>query len=297
MLLEAGAGPDATDKHGNSPLLFAAVCNSTSFARLLLERPVDVNRLSQRGTLVDVVESNIKTARRDIAAARTDDIRVHFEAQLREMETFLELLTARGGRRKSELALPAETPEPEVRHIASDFLKLVSTGEAEWALLAVKAPFAAVSDDYLKFAKAKSRQENVPLRPAGDGQEIPRLTAVIKIKDSPWTIVLRTILYVRMPDIKHVTSAAKELSKSLNTRALAFVGTEDTDNGYCELFEGGKEVATSDDDDDDDESIALLTRENVPLPACYPTREGDNSWLAVEPPSVAMVERADLIAR
>jgi hypothetical protein len=82
----------------------------------------------------------------------------------------------------------------------------------------------------------------VPLRPAADGQEIPPLAAVIKIKDSPWTIVLRTIFYVRIPDIKHVTSAAQELSKSLSTPALAYVGTEDAEDGYCELFEGGKKA-------------------------------------------------------
>jgi hypothetical protein len=58
-----------------------------------------------------------------------------------------------------------------------------------------------------------------------------------------------------------------------------------------------KKLATTDDDDDEDKSIALLTRENILLPACYPTREGDNAWLAVEAPSVAMVERADVIAR
>ena len=183
--------------------------------------------------------------------------------------------------------------KPEIRHIASDFLKLVNTGEAEWALLAVKAPFDAVSDTYLKFVKGNSREENVALRLAADGEEVPPLAAVVKVKNSPWTIILRTIFYVRSPDLKHVTGAAKELSKSLKTRALSYVGTEESENGECELFDSGKSLATADDDD----SIALLTRENILLPACYPTRDGDKPWLAIEKPSIPMVERADLIAR
>ena len=69
MLLEKGANPDALDDDGYSPLLTAAFYNSVSFARLLLEYPVDVNRLCPRGSVFDIVESNITIARSDIAGA------------------------------------------------------------------------------------------------------------------------------------------------------------------------------------------------------------------------------------
>jgi len=294
MLIEKGANPDAVAKGGDSPLMTAALYNSTAFARLLLEHLVDVNRLCPRGTALDVVESNIATAQRDIASARTDEIRAQFEAQLHDLRSFRDLLISRGGKHKSELDLPPEPPpKPEKRHIASDFLKLVNTGEAEWALLAVKAPFDAVSDAYLKFTKSKSRQENVPIRPAADAEEIPLLAAVVKVKDSPWTIILYTIFWIRLPDAKHVDEAAKELSKSLQTRALAWIGREETDNGRCVLFEDGKKIATA----NNARAITLLTREDVRVPAYYPTRKGDESWLAVEKSSLSKVERADLIAR
>jgi len=294
MLIAKGANPDAVRKPGDSPLMIAVLYNSADFARLLLEHPVDINRLCPRGTVLDVVESNIKTAERDIASARTNDIRKHFESLLQELKPLRDLLISRGGKRKSELDLPMEAPpKPEKRHIATDFLKLVNTGEAEWALLAVKAPFDAVTDAYMKFAKSKDRHENVPVRAAADAEEVPPLTAVIKVKESDWTIILRTIFYVRLPDLKHVAGAAKELSKLLHTRALAWTGTEETHNGRCELFENGEKIASA----GSAKAIAMLASEDVRVPACYPARAGADSWVAVEKTTAFTVERADLIAR
>ena len=104
MLLERGASADAVNKSGDSPLLMAAFYKSTAFARLLLEYPVDVNRVSQRGTALDVVESNIEFANRDVASARSDDVRAESEAERRDLESLRDLLISRGGKRKSELA-------------------------------------------------------------------------------------------------------------------------------------------------------------------------------------------------
>ena len=294
LLIQSGANPDAVAKTGRSILLSAALYKSTAFARLLLEHPLDINRLSETGgTALDVIENNIKFAKRDIASAGD---RESAEAELRDLESLRDLLISRGAKCKSELpaVAPAEKAQAEERHIASDFLKLLSTtDDAAWALLAVKAPFEAVADAYFKFAKSKSRQQDVPLRPAANGEEIPRVSAVIKVKNSPWTIILYTIFHLRSPDLKHVVAAAGELSKLLGTRAVTWCGTEDTDNGRCELFENGQRTATA----GNAKSIALLTKEAVALPACYPARNGQKTWLAVEAASIAMVERADLIAR
>lgn len=294
MLIEKGANPDGSAKSEDSPLMMAVFYKSSAFARFLLEHPVDVNRLSQRGTVLDVVEDNIKTTQRDLASARTKEIRAELQAELLDLQSLHDLLISRGGKHQLELELPSKAPpKPEKRHIASDFLKLVYTGEAEWALLAVKAPFDAVSDAYFKFAKANDRQEKVSIRPAGDAEEVPPVAAIIKVKDSEWTIILRTIFYMRLPDMKHVTSAAKELSKTLQTRAMSWVGTEETEKGRCELFDDGQRIAAA----NNARSVALLTKENLRVPACYPARNGDKTWLAVEQSSLSKVERADLIAR
>ena len=96
---------------------------------------------------------------------------------------------------------------------------------------------------------------------------------------------------MRFNDFKQIASAAKSLSKSLSTRALTYGGTDETDNGVCELFENGERIAKA----GDKKSIALLTKENVVLPVCYPAKDAKKTWLAVEKPSMNIVERADLI--
>jgi ankyrin repeat protein len=296
LLLEAGANADAVSKkNDHSALMTAALHNSTGLALLLLEHPVDVNRQSQRGSILDIVEDKIETARKDIPDARTDAIRAIFKAEKRELESLRDLLISRGAKRKSELPpVPVAPPKPEKRHIATDFLKLAySTDDSVWAILAVKAPFETVADAYFKLAKSKTRQQGVPVRVSADGEEVAMLTAVIKIKDSPWTIIQRTIFILGAGDVRHVSSAAKSLSKSLNTRALTWIGTEETANGRCEVFENGERTATA----GSAKVIALLTAEGVPCPAVYPARKGDENWLAVELPSSGMVDRADLIPR
>ena len=60
-----------------------------------------------------------------------------------------------------------------------------------------------------------------------------------------------------------------------------------------ELFEDGQKIATA----GNAKSIAMLTSEGVRVPACYPARAGDDSWLAVEKSSISTVERADLISQ
>jgi len=289
MLLEKGANPDAIDKQDTSPLQMAVLYKSPNYARLLLDYPVDINRLTPRGTALDIVVNNIDFAKRDIAARPA--AAPAYEAELRDLDALLQLLNARGAKRKSELDIAPEQPKPEERHIASDFLKLVNTGEAEWALLALKAQFDAVSDAYFKFSKSKTRHQNVPLRPAADAEEIPPFAAVVKVKDSPWTLILCTIFYIRASHIKHIAAAAKELSESLKTHALTYSGTEETDYGNCELFDNGKSASKA----AGKKSIALLTKEIVVLPAFYPARKGDNQWLSIEKSSINMVERADLV--
>ncbi len=293
ILLEHGAIADVPNDHDSAALLTAATYRSIAFARLLLEHSADVNRFIPRGTVLDIIEDAIKSAKEDVESARSDSDRDEFKATLSEIESFRELLKSRGAKHKAELDVPAPIPEPEKRHVASDFLKLVNSGEAEWAMIAVKAPFEAVSDAYLKFSKGKSREQNVPVRPAAEAQEIPPLTAIVKVAKSPWTLILRTIFWVRMPDINHVKDAAKDLSQTLKTRALSWAGTEETDNGMCQVFENGEKVASA----GSGKAIALLTKEEMVLPAFYPTLDKKEAWVAVEKRSAGMVERADLISR
>jgi len=292
LLLKSGANPDASDKTGTSPLLAAVLYRSTAYARLLLEQPVDVNRTAPRGAILNIAEDNLASARKDLASAGKAANRYQQETNLQQLEQLVQDLKSRGARHKSELAVPPEKTKPQPRHVASDFLDLANAGEAEWALLAIKAPFEAACDAYFKFSKSKFRTPNVPLHPAADGEEIPPYAAVVKVKDSPWTLILCSIFYVRAADLKHAASAAKHLSAALQTRALTYTGTEETEIGRCELFENGQSISKG----SGKKAIALLSQENIALPAFYPARKGSDLWLSIEKPSLGAVLQADLIA-
>jgi hypothetical protein len=270
-LLAAGAEPEGAA--GASPLqaLARRVPEEISLpiARLLLEKGANPNAMDRSGN------SPLSMA------------------ALYKSSALLELLKSYSAKQKSAPDVPAKKPRTPRRHVASDFLELVNTGEAEWAMLAVKAPFEAVSDAYLDFSKSRDRRQNVPIRPAADGQEIPHVAAVVKVKQSPWTIVLCTIFYVRMPDLQHVAAAAREISSSLETRAITYAGAAETNYGSCQLFEFGKSIAKG----GGKKAIAMLAEENVVIPACYPARDKEDMWLAVEKSATDQVERADLIAR
>jgi len=270
-LLSAGADPNGVPDASPLHALARRVPDDISIpiARLLLEKGANPNAVDRSGASALLM------------------------ATLYKSSALAELLKSYGAKQTSEPRIAAKKPRRSSRHIASDFLELVNTGEAEWAMLAVKAPFEAVSDAYFNFSKSKSRRQDVPRRAAQNDEEIPHVAAVVKVRQSPWTIVLSTIFYIRAADLEHVTAAAREISNSLNTRAVAYAGTEESDYGECELFESGKSIAKA----SGKKAIALLTEENIVIPACYPAQDKGNMWLAVEKSSTDRVERADLIER
>ena len=129
MLLEKGADPDALDGNGYSPLLTAAFNNSVSFARLLLKYPVDVNRLCPRGSVIDIVENNITLAKRDISGGRTDLARAESEAELRDLEAFLDVLKTRA--QNGHRNLPWPSKHQNRNHSTSHLISLSSSTPAK----------------------------------------------------------------------------------------------------------------------------------------------------------------------
>lgn len=286
LLLDHGASANAARSDGDSVLMRAADQQSVRVAEMLLERGADVNRVGPRGTALDVATSSLATL---------EGYQIRNEAAIASAREMLELLRQRGGLTRSELGVTVEPPaaRPEPVHIATEFLKLVNTTEAEWALFAVKAPLDAVLAPYQKFAKLRKHQSHVPIRLSADGEEVPPLTAVVQVKGSPWTIVLCTIFYVRATHVKHIKAAAIELSRALATPVVTYAGTAETEYGRCELFENGESTARA----GSSKAVAFLTKHDVALPACYPARKDGETWLAVETASLAMVERADLLGK
>jgi hypothetical protein len=204
------------------------------------------------------------------------------------------------------------SPSAGVKH----FLQFMYDGQPEWSLFAVKAPIDEVTSAFAKFTKAKNTKANVPLKPAGEtGDELGDFAAIVQLKNSPWTVVFRSIYWVSSPQLEAVPREAKELSTRLKTRAITFIG-EDTSGaiGY-ELFENGKSLEEAiwaggegfstfkstlreqpdDEEADDDFADKAFRQEGIYIPACYPKSEDGQEWLAIDKLSAGTISRADLV--
>ena len=204
---------------------------------------------------------------------------------------------------------PAE--ESGARH----FLEFMYDGQPEWALFAVKAPAEEVSEEWVDFRGAKAVHRAVPIKAGGEYDEIANAVAIVQVKNNPWTIVYRSILYVDEAHVEPTIEEAKEFSARLNTRAMSFIGEDTSGANSFSLFEKGKVIEEAewevggqffkfkstrrkrpDLEKVTDEFIdGIFREEGIYVPACYPLGEEEDMWLAVQKSSMELVERADLI--
>ena len=73
------------------------------------------------------------------------------------------------------------------------FLKLASRGEAEWSLFAIQAPVEQVTDALSRRYKDAKVLRGVEVKAARKNDELARYVAVVRVKDNPWSIVLRSL--------------------------------------------------------------------------------------------------------
>ena len=197
----------------------------------------------------------------------------------------------------------------------TDFLKFMYDGQPEWSLVAVKAPLDEVSDELVDFRGATTFTRDVPKKAAGEYDDVAQLVAVVQVKNNPWTIIYRSLLYVDEALLEAVNEEAKELSARLNTRAISFTGEDTAGANRYELFEKGKLLELAEwesggeffrfkstlrkrpdlEEVTDDFVDEFFRQEGIYLPACYPMSDAENSWLAHEKSAADVIERADLI--
>ena len=198
----------------------------------------------------------------------------------------------------------------------ADFLKFMQDGQPEWSLVAVKAPIDEVSDEFAELHGADSVHRVVPRKASTEKyDEVSSHIAVVHVKDHPWTIIFRSLLYVDQSRIEAVNEEAKELSAHLNTRAITFVGEDTSGSQGYKLFEKGKLLEEAEwevggelyafksklrkkpviEAVGDDFADSFFAEQEIYLPCCYPKSEDGQPWLAVEQGSLDVVERADLI--
>jgi hypothetical protein len=204
----------------------------------------------------------------------------------------------------------------ESNHLGvTDFLKFMHDGQPEWALLAVKAPSEEVAEELADIHSAKNIFKAVEIKPGAGYDDVEQLVAVVQVKDNPWTIVFRSLLYLDEAGPEVAAEDAKELSARMSTRVISFIGEDTSGSNACKLFENGKlledlewEVGgefvrfksslrkrPSLEKVDDSFVDELFRTEGIYVPACYPRADKGDPWLAVEQASEGLVERADLI--
>jgi hypothetical protein len=198
----------------------------------------------------------------------------------------------------------------------ADFLKFMHDGQPEWSLLAIKAPIDEVTDEFADIHGAETVLRDAPRKPATEKyDDVAEQIAIVHVKDNPWTIVFRSLLYVDEDNIESAHEEAKELSARLNTKALTFVGEDTSGSQAYKLFEKGKLLEEAEwevggelytfksklrkkpaiETVGDEFAEGFFTEQEIYLPCCYPKYDDGHSWLAVENVSLEFIERVDLI--
>jgi len=198
----------------------------------------------------------------------------------------------------------------------TDFIATAYNTEAEWSLVAVKAPIDQVAAAFADFRKPKRWLRDVPRANAAEVDDVDSsLVSILQTKGNPWTVVVRELFDVTEFGMNEVMLIAKTLSSKLKTRAITFVA-EDTSGAIAyDLFDGGKLLEHAEweeggsffsfqstlrkqpalDAVTQEFADEVFCREGIYLPACYPKSDGEKVWLCVEKVSAGAVERADLM--
>jgi hypothetical protein len=141
------------------------------------------------------------------------------------------------------------------------------------------------------------------------------VVVVVQVRNSPWAVVYRSILYLDEAHLEAVAEEAKEFSARLNTRAIKFIGEDTSGANSYQLFEKGKSIEEAEweaggeffkfkstlrkrpelDKVTDEFIDAIFREEGIYIPACYPMEQEEEFSLAVEKSSADSIEKADII--
>jgi len=336
ILLRAGADPNLSSEEYGSPLMLASWAGDLPVIRMLVNAGAQVDWQSNDGDSAlsravlyppkaDVVEFLLKHGASPLLK-NVEGLTVVEQAKKasrldpKGMQPICNMVATAAANfyknKPPERSKMPANPRPQSPLLGiKDFIEL-NRAQMEWSLFAVKAPADAVARAFAKFHKITRWNQNVRLKPKKGMQFVARLTVVVKIRQNPWTVVLRSIMDVSVEELVGVPKEAKAISAALKTRAISFIA-EDTSSalGY-QIFDSGKLVESADWENgcafhsfssklrqkpalervDNDFADSLFREEGIYVPACYPCGEGNKAWLAVDPKSGKAIERAHLMA-
>lgn len=216
-----GAGAQVQTPGTSDSALFAAVeWGDPALVKLILEAgadPTTKNRLDKTPSALvqGLHQRDIKRLLLQAAQARG------FSAPL--------ALLFRRGKRTVDLKVARGTRAFQDSH----------PGNAEWAVVGVRAPGEAVAREWTQLSKAVRWEANVAEKPLGP---VAQSHFVLQLAQQDWSLILLSVGWVTESDLQLLPSAGAELSRVLETTVLTFAAEDTSSCEEYELFEQGRSV-------------------------------------------------------
>jgi hypothetical protein len=282
LLLDAGADPNAPGPRGGTALARLAYCE---------EMPDELR--------FPLFEMLLKAGANPHQDDKDGSTAIKW-AQIRKNERVLKLLqeapasppaaSRPAAAKKTGKSAPSIEPDG-----AADFHELLSQGEEEWAVLAIKAPIDAVTAELERMLPVKTIARNVTIKTTTkETDEIAPGIPVVEITNSKWTIVLRSLFHLDEQALAESVDIASKQSAALGTQAIVYMNHGASDAAAYTIYQNGTQQRSVD-EADEASADRFFAERHIYLPACYPKSKGKNSWLAVEKRSAKRISRADII--
>ena len=194
---------------------------------------------------------------------------------------------------------PERSAQTTVSNGAKDFRELAYESEPEWSVYAVESPLKKVAEQLAKLLNATICSRDILSKPIpAKGHDVARITPLVSVQDSPWTVAYRTVGFFISAEAKAADQQAQALSKSLKTRAISYHREAVSGESACEMFDNGKDLGEDVTEEEalDDKSIDILLRTlGIYIPACLMYSKEDRIILEVKLRSAKMVTGAWLV--
>jgi hypothetical protein len=166
-----------------------------------------------------------------------------------------------------------------------------------WSFAAIRAPIETVAaalatrtgvTDYTRDVKPVRPIDDAGIEPSPDHRDV----FAVQFKHAPdWTVLIETVHWIQQPDMVMVALMAAELSKKLDTIAIA-AWDDDFSGATAILCDHGQRTATLNDEGDYAEFYALFYEQGIHLPKTFISNtDGGPPHLHLD--DTAAVTRAD----
>jgi ankyrin repeat protein len=287
-LLKAGADPNAKNRNGEAPLVEAADWGDPEMVRMLLDAGADPKiKNDNSGFTAMSVEPGLQ--------------RWVIKEMLREA-----VKKRAGGKPEKGQGLSfigkKKVVNLAVTRGVQDFRKFYYDSHPEWSVAFAREEIGKVAKSYHDIVKPVRWEMDIARKKVEPAR---RFVYLLQLKDSPWTIVLRSL-----GSCVETDKEMKELSKQLDTRVYTFMAEDKSGAEAYDLFEKGdlaekaiqcgeitfeSRLRHKPQFDADKFPDPVFADENIYLPVCYPENDGYNIKLVLKGLESSQVARADFI--